>query len=68
MRNDKQSEEVLFRKAVKTTIQIFYDNGLFDSYDNANEALKDFLVIAVNGRRRPDLEELIDDADIGLFS
>ena len=33
-------EEVLIQKAVKTTIQIFYDKGFFDNYPNANKVLK----------------------------
>ena len=42
--SDKQSvEEVLIQRAVKTTLQIFYDKGLFDNHDNADEVLKDFL-------------------------
>ena len=41
LRNNKQSEEVLKEKAVKTTIQIFYEQGFFDIYDNAGEILKD---------------------------
>ena len=42
---------------MKTTIQILYDNGLFDNYDNADDFLKDFLFVE---RRRPDLEEIFD--------
>ena len=42
--NDKQSvEEILIQRAVKTTIQILYDKGLFDNYDNADKVLEDFL-------------------------
>ena len=41
--NSKQSvEEVLVQRAVKTTIQILYDYGLFDNYANADKVLKDF--------------------------
>ena len=37
----KQSvEEVLIQRAVKTSIQTLYDQGLFENYDNANEVLK----------------------------
>ena len=54
MLHDEQSiEEVLIQRAVKTTIQILYDKGLFDNYDNADEVIKDFLFT----RRPPDLEE-----------
>ena len=52
---DKQNvEEILIQRAVKTTIQILYDRGLFDNFQNAEEALKDFLFTT---RRRPDLSE-----------
>ena len=55
--NDKQSEDVSIERAVKTTIQILYDKGLFRIYNNADEVLKDYLVIdEVNERRRPDLD------------
>ena len=60
LRNDKQSEEILVEKAVKPIFQTLYDNGLFDKKDNANEILKDYLFIEVNGRRTPDLEEVKD--------
>ena len=36
-------EEVSTRRAVKMTIQILYDKGLFDNYSNLDEVLKDFL-------------------------
>ena len=48
--------EVIFQTAVKTTIQILYDKGLIDNYDNADEVLKDFVFI----RRRVDLEKVND--------
>ena len=51
-------EEILIQRAVKTTIQIFYDKGLFDDYANAEEVIKDFLFVT---RRRGDLEEANDD-------
>ena len=61
MHKDKQSEEDdLIEKAVKTTKQKFYDEGLFDNYDNADELLKDFFLKEYNDRRRPDSEELND--------
>ena len=56
--NKQFKEEVLIRRAVKTTIQKLYDKCLFDSYGNANEVLKDFLF---NTRCRPDLEKVNDD-------
>ena len=52
---DKQNvEEILIQRAVKTTIQILYDRGLFDNFQIAEEVLKDFLFTT---RRRPDLSE-----------
>ena len=54
----KQSvEEILIQRAVKTTIQTFYDKGLFDNYANADKVLEDFLFTT---RRRGDLEEVND--------
>ena len=40
--NKQSVEEILIRRAVKTTIQILYDKGLFDNYANADKIL-DFL-------------------------
>ena len=40
------------QRAVKTTIQILYDKGLFDKFDNTDEVLKDYLLTEVNQRRR----------------
>ena len=41
----KQSvEDVLVQKVVKTTIQIFYDKGLFDNFQNAHNFIEDFLI------------------------
>ena len=40
-------------ESVKTTTQIFYDKGLFDNFQNADEVLNDFFVT----RRRGDLKE-----------
>ena len=52
---DKQNvEDILIQRAVKTTIQILYDKGLFDKYDNADKVLEDFLFTT---RRRGDLSE-----------
>ena len=51
----KQSvEEILIQRAVKTTIQILYDKGLFDNYANADKVLEDFLFVT---RRRGDLSK-----------
>ena len=41
LNSDKQSnEEVLIQKAVKTTTQFLYDNGLFINYNNADQVKK----------------------------
>ena len=52
--NKQNVEDILIQRAVKTTIQILYDRGLFDNSQNAEEVLKDFLFTT---RRRPDLSE-----------
>ena len=52
--NKQSVEEILIQRAVKTTIQILYDRGLFDNYQNADKVLEDFLFTT---RRRPDLSE-----------
>ena len=55
LQHNKQSvEEILVQRAVKTTIQILYDKGLFDNYANADKVLEDFLFVT---RRRGDLPE-----------
>ena len=59
--NKQNVEEILIQRAVKTTIQILYDKGLFDNFQNAAEVLKDFLFTT---RRRPDLEKVNDNDDI----
>ena len=55
MSSDKQSDEVLIERAVKMTFQLLFDEGLFDKYDNADEVMKDCLLIEVSDRRRLDL-------------
>ena len=52
--NKQNVEDILIQRAVKTTIQILYDKGLFDNFQNAEEVLKVFLFTS---RRRPDLSE-----------
>ena len=52
--NKQNVEDILIQRAVKTTIQILYDKGLFDNYANADEVLEDFLFTT---RRRGDLSE-----------
>ena len=52
--NKQNFEDILIQRAVKTTIQILYDRGLFDNFQNADKVLEDFLFTT---RRRPDLSE-----------
>ena len=52
--NKQPVEEILIQRAVKTTIRILYDKGLFDNYANADKVLEDFLFAT---RRRGDLSE-----------
>ena len=51
--NKQSVEEILIQRAVKTTLQILYDKGLFDNHANADKALEDFLFTT---RHRGDLE------------
>ena len=61
LRNDKHSEKNLIGRSVKTTFQMFYDKSLFDNFNNVSEVLRNYLLIdQVNGRIRPDLEEVND--------
>ena len=52
--NKQNLEDILIQRAVKTTIQILYDKGLFDKFQNADKILEDFLFTTT---RRPDLSE-----------
>ena len=52
--NKQNVEDILIQRAVKTTIQILYDKGLFDNYANADKVLEDFLFVT---RRKGDLSE-----------
>ena len=52
--NKQNVEDILIQRAVKTTIQILYDKGLFDKFQNADKVLEDFLFTT---RRRDDLSE-----------
>ena len=54
LQHNKQSVEILIQRAVKTTIQILYDKGLFDNFQNADKILEDFLFAT---RKRGDLSE-----------
>ena len=49
--NKQNVEDILVQRAVKTTIQIIYDKGLFDKYANADKVSEDFLFVT---RRRGD--------------
>ena len=62
--NKQGVEDILIQRAVKTTIQILYDKGLFDNFQNADKILEDFLFTT---RRRGDLSEQISDTDIQCF-
>ena len=52
--NKQNVEDILVQRAVKTTIQILYDKGLFDKFQNADKVLEDVLFTT---RRRADLSE-----------
>ena len=56
--NKQSLETILIQRAVKTTIQILYDKGLFDNYANADKVLEDFLFTT---GRRGDLEKVNED-------
>ena len=59
--NKQSVEEILVQRAVKTTIQILYDKGLFDNYTDADKFLEDFLFTS---RHTGDLSDQINDTDI----
>ena len=44
--NKQSVEEISIQRAVKTTIQILYDKGLLDKFQNADKVLEDFLFTA----------------------
>ena len=50
--NKQSVEEILIQRAVKTTMQMLYDKGLFDNFQNADKVLEDFVFTT---RRRGDL-------------
>ena len=53
----KQSvDDNSIQRSVRTTKQIFYDNGLFQSFPNADRTLKDFMFVP---RRKANLEGVI---------
>ena len=58
--NKQNVADILIQRAVKTTIQILYDKGLFDNFENADKVLEDFLFVT---QRRGDLEKVNDNDD-----
>ena len=56
--NKQSVEDILVQRAMKTTVQILYDKGLFDKFQNADKVLEGFLFTT---RRRPDLSEQVSD-------
>ena len=57
--NKQSAEEILIQRAVKTTIKMLYDKGLFDGFPNVDKVLKDFLLFVT--RRKADSKEVNDD-------
>ena len=55
--NKQSVEELLNRRAVKTTEQVLFDKGLFDSFPIVDKVFKDYLFVTI---RRPDLENVND--------
>ena len=43
---------------MKSILQILYDKGLSDIFENADQVLKYHLLFDVNEKRRPDLDSL----------
>ena len=43
--NKQSVEDILIQRFVKTTIQILYDKGLFDNFQNADKVIEDFLFV-----------------------
>ena len=41
--NTQSVEKILIQRVVNTTFQVLYDDGLFDTFQNADKVLKDFL-------------------------
>ena len=56
--NKQNVEDIIIQRAVKTTIHILYDKGLFDNYANADKVLEDFLFTT---SRRGDLSDQVND-------
>ena len=59
LQSNKQSvEHILIERAVKTTMQILHDKGLFDHFQKDGKILEDLLF---RTRRRGNLEKVNDD-------
>ena len=43
--NKQSVEDILIQSAVRTTIQILNDKGLFDNFQNADKVLEDFFFV-----------------------
>ena len=43
--NKQTVEDILIQRTVKTTIQILYDKGLFDNFQNADKVLEVFYML-----------------------
>ena len=56
--NKQNIQDISIQRAVKTTIQILDDKGLFDNYGSADKVLEYFLFTT---RRREDLSEQVND-------
>ena len=53
--NKQPVDEILIQRAVKTTMQILHDKGLFDGFPKTDEVLKEFSFVT---RRRGDLKQI----------
>ena len=62
--NKQNVEDIFIKRAVKTTIQILYDKGLFHNYANADKVVEDFLFTT---RRRDDLSEQVNENETQGF-
>ena len=56
--NKQSVEDISIQGAVRTTVQLLCDKGLFDNYANAYKVLEDFLFVI---RCRDDLSEQVND-------
>ena len=56
--NKQSAGENLVQRAIKTTIQVLYDKGLFDKFQNVDKVFEDFLFTT---RRRQDLSKQVND-------